>query len=480
MTVDASARPLGNGRAADGNGLRAVARRHGPFALLLVAAAVARLVAMAGYPSVLWFGDSGTYLRDALDPVPSVLRPSGYPLLLWALRPLHDLGAVAFAQHLFGLAIGVLLYLAAYRTARPAWPDRAVLPGLLGCLAAAVPLLDAYQIELEHIVLSDALFELLLVAAVVALLWRATPPWTLALVSGLLFGAAAVTRTVGLPLVAVALLVLLVRRAGWRPAGALAVAFAIVLGSYAAWYRAENGHWGLTDTGGLFLFGRVAAFADCDRIRPPADERVFCRDWTHDTPGMDAAFAAMWGVHAPFRTFSTGIADRKGNELAGDFAKRAVLAQPLDYLRTVAVDSVRGFAPHRTNRPTARTVAEYRFAARYERPVTAEKASERYGGATARPRVVEPFAGWIRDYQRLVFLRGPLLALILLAGLAGIVRRWRSPALLPLLTGAALIVLPAATADFDYRYLLPAVPMLCLAAVLAWIRKRDRPGTDRS
>ena len=33
-----------------------------------------------------------------------------------------------------------------------------------------------------------------------------------------------------------------------------------------------------------------------------------------------------------------------------------------------------------------------------------------------------------------------------------------------------MIVVPAATAEFDYRYVLPAVPFACLAAVMAFSR----------
>jgi hypothetical protein len=42
--------------------------------------------------------------------------------------------------------------------------------------------------------------------------------------------------------------------------------------------------------------------------------------------------------------------------------------------------------------------------------------------------------------------------------------------LLPWLVGAVLIVLPAMTAGFSYRYVLAAAPAACLAAGLAFTR----------
>ena len=65
--------------------------------------------------------------------------------------------------------------------------------------------------------------------------------------------------------------------------------------------------------------------------------------------------------------------------------------------------------------------------------------------------------------------------LILVAGLGGMVLAWRrfgGEALLPWTISLALIVIPAATAEFDYRYVLVAVPFACLAAALAF-----SPGT---
>lgn len=92
-------------------------------------------------------------------------------------------------------------------------------------------------------------------------------------------------------------------------------------------------------------------------------------------------------------------------------------------------------------------------------------------------RVVRPYAGWAHAYRRWIYLPGTLLGAMLLAAAAGIIpgRRPRRRALLPLLLSIALLVVPAATADFDYRYVLPAVPLAALAAGLAFI-PRHRTG----
>jgi hypothetical protein len=98
-----------------------------------------------------------------------------------------------------------------------------------------------------------------------------------------------------------------------------------------------------------------------------------------------------------------------------------------------------------------------------------------YAQGNPLTQVVSPFANIIRGYQRYVWLPGTGYGLILLAGLGGLVLAWRrfgGEALLPWTISLALIVIPAATAEFDYRYVLVAVPFACLAAAMAF-----SPGT---
>ena len=88
--------------------------------------------------------------------------------------------------------------------------------------------------------------------------------------------------------------------------------------------------------------------------------------------------------------------------------------------------------------------------------------------------MVKLFAIPIAGYERVFYTYGPLFGLIMLLGLGGVVRITRRPwrlrwqprvgSMLPWITGVTLLVFPIASADFDYRYLLPVLPFACLAA----------------
>jgi hypothetical protein len=112
---------------------------------------------MLGYPGALWFaGDSYVYLGAALRLRPDLSKTTGYSLFLRALEPLHSLTLVAGLQHLMGLGIAVMIYLLLRRAGGPPrWATAATLPVLL----------DGFEIEDEHMVMAEALFTFLVMAA---------------------------------------------------------------------------------------------------------------------------------------------------------------------------------------------------------------------------------------------------------------------------------------------------------------------------
>src|SRR5581483_215098 len=103
---------------------------------------------------------------------PSGEDPIGYQVLL--LKPVFAVGTLttlAAVQHLFGLGMAALSYALILHKGRlhpPGW--RAI------AAVATVPiLLDAYQWEIEHLVMSDALFQAMLVGALALLAWPERP-----------------------------------------------------------------------------------------------------------------------------------------------------------------------------------------------------------------------------------------------------------------------------------------------------------------
>ncbi|TNY38576.1 hypothetical protein [Thermomonospora catenispora] len=444
--------------------LREALRRHRVFLPLLLVAAGLRATAMLGYRWVMWFPDSYDYMASAVALEPGLIRPSGYPLLLRLLEPLHSLALIAVLQHLMGLGIAVLIYGALRR--------RFGAPGWAASLAAAPVLFDAFQIQLEHMVLSDTLFVFLVTAAAVVLLGEHTPR-NAALAGGLL-GLAALTRTVGMPLLVIGVGFLLVRRAGWRPVAALVGACALPIACYLQWYHSHHGRWEMTRSSGIFLYSRVMAFADCEKMQPPPEEAALC---VAAAPSeRKAAGSYVWGQFAPVRRIPGGAFNVEQNRVAGSFAKRAMLTQPGDYARTIAVDIARTFQWGHPVYPEEFTYGHYLFRGQDEVARPDEHhipILQAYDPGRVTTAVVEPYAGFLQVYQRHVYLRGTVLGAILAAGLAWAWigrRRGAGAALLPWTLSAVLIVVPPVTAQFDYRYALAAVPLACLAAGIAFCR----------
>ncbi|GAA2286225.1 hypothetical protein GCM10010149_35310 [Nonomuraea roseoviolacea subsp. roseoviolacea] len=502
------------------------ARRHGWFLGVLAVGAALRVLAMLGYRPVLWFPDSYTYIVTVFHPRPDLVRPAGYSAFLRLLEPFHSFAVVAAAQHLLGLATGVLVYVAA-RRAIPWWSGRRAVsrraatgragsrragagrpvPPWAAALAAAPVLLDAYQVELEHLLVSDTLFTFLLVTAVVLALGGRRR----AVAIGLLLAAATLTRTVGQPLIVV-VAVWFVLDGRLRRAAVMLAAALIPLAAYGAWFHGTYQRTGLVGANGAFLYARTMSFADCARMDPPADLRVLCdpRPPGRRPPSQEY----LWAADSPLVELP-GITFTKANDdLAARFATLAIRSQPLDYAASVLSELGRTFVWGRPVYPDQEIYGYYEFPAASPPPPGRWAAQlgvdlgRRYERGPIGTEVAEPYAGWMRAYQDAARLPGTVVLVILLAppvagavrvlrrrraadGAVQVLRRGRSagsaagplppgggprrlpPWALPWSVAVVLLVVPPAVAEFDYRYVLPAVPLACLAAAVC--ARSDQP-----
>jgi hypothetical protein len=457
----------------------ALVLRHKVFSVVLAGGALLRMIAMLGYRPASWFNDSFDYLHVAMAPYPHPIRPDGYSFLLFIFRPFQSFALVTGVQHLMGLTGAVMIYaLLRKRFRLPGW----------GAALATVPLLyDAYQIQLEHLILSDVMFEFLLITVVTILLWYGKSlTWKMGGVVGLLLAIATLTRTVGEPVLLAIVVYYLIQRFNWRVIVATLALCALPIGAYAGWFWAWYDKPGMTTSSGVFLYARVTEFADCNKMKPPVSEYPLCKDSRTSHTPLTFSQDAIWDRNSPFHRTSTQRFTDYQNQLAGDFAKRAILAQPLDYARVVAKDFFYTFKWRRTVFPDRATFQMYQFGAksaalpnwRMSRDKTAASEAQAYEHGNARTRIIDPWATVIRDYQKVVRLPGTLLGGILIVGLAGLVpmwRRWGGEAFLPWVTATGLLLVPPATAEFDYRYVLPTVPLACLAAAITFSREpRER------
>jgi hypothetical protein len=440
-----------------------------------------RIVTMLGFPPAIWFaGDSITYVNVAITHKPSLSRESGYSVFLILLKPLHSFALVTAIQHLMGLAIAVMIYALLRRHGLPRW----------GATLASLPvLLDAYQIQLEHEILPDILFAFLVAAAVTLVSWwsaQERPLWAGA-TAGALLGLAAACWPVGLPLLIVLLVILLIRRAGWRAVAATAAAGAIPLALYLAWFDRVHHSVAFNTASGVFLWSRTMTFANCAVIKPPADEQALCPN--KPVGQRETASLWIWEKRSPLAHMN-GRFTVSTNALAGNFAGRAILAQPLGYAKAVLDGFGLTFTWNRPPHPTKQMSERYQFSLathdwdHHSGPRATEIVlvqREYTGGHLAFTKAVKPFSQFMINYQRVMYLRGTMVGILLLLGLGAIARTWLAdgyrqrrerggPALLPWLMGLTVLLVPVMTADFSLRYVVLTLPVISLAAAFLFLR----------
>jgi hypothetical protein len=451
---------------------------HWQFGLVVAAAVVVRVVVVLGYPPILWFSDSYNYLYDAVTHIPDQARPNGYPFFLQLLLPLHSDDAIGLVQAAMGVAIGIAIYALLRHRGLP-WQGAA--------LPALPVLFDAYELHLEHMVTADPLFVFLVTLAVVMLCWSDRPSfWTIA-ACGLLIGYATLVRSVGEPLLVVALIGMLARRVGWLRLLTLAVTGIAPIGLYMVWFHGTYGQYALTDSSGSFLYSRVSTFAQCSKMNVPALTAFLCdptklKDrpvageyiWADNEALPYAQYHGRPEYYTPlYHAYGSDTSLRftaPVNALAKQFAVAAIESQPEDYARVVTGDVLHTFGWNRQPDPndyygngpnfrfvslhdmnlqipwyvtptqipgnptyqlhstTSQTWCDAKCQQNDSQSVVIMKAERDFAGpgqGFGFTKEIQPWARVVESYQRYVYLRGTILGLIVLIGAAGVLARWR-------------------------------------------------------
>jgi hypothetical protein len=441
-----------------------------PLAVLVAAGVALRVLLMVDYrPAVLSNADSARFLHFAhyagglFD---DHFGPSGYAAFLKVTRAIWDRFEATIAlQHLFGIAAALLLYAALRRAGVARWA--ALIPATVGLLSGDL-------VYLEHAPLSESPFVLLVAAGLYAavrgiereLRW---PGW-LALAGGLL-ALAALFRNVGIVLAPLAVVWAFAAAAGpWRArltsAATVAGAAALVLGAYVALAAIDDGTTGISDVSGWNAYGRAAPFADCDEFDTPKGTRFLCQSTPEsERPGslfylwFDGSPARARFGHPPI-----------GDDRLGQWGRRAILAQPLDYLRDVVRQLPRFVDPTAYHRryTGGGPFSIARRNAEAERLVAFDVRRDYDAGRLYVGGGVQRVAEW-QDTERLGGIVPALLVVLALLGPVLARGAARRVALLYAFAGGGLVVLPAATLTLIARYAVPPTPFVAAAAGIgAW------------
>ncbi|MDQ2812361.1 MAG: hypothetical protein M3Z75_10925 [Actinomycetota bacterium] len=481
-----------------------VVRRHWVLGLLLAAGLALRAATQISYQPALLFIDSKKYIfgTDVASTDWGSFDPLGYTLLV--LQPVlmvADLALVALLQHVLGMAMAIALYVLMLRRGVTRW---------LAALAVAPVLLDAYQLNAEQTIMPDVLFEALLVAGIVLLLWQPRPGLAFVIAGGLALGASAPVRQVGEALIAPALIYVLVATQGWRTrllnGAALIFCFALPVIGYMG-YSAVTLHYGfeLSNMGDAYLYGRAAHAADCATLKIPPDEQPLCPSVPVAAAlGVDGLVNSDYSPRVRYQPVNVRLGEMISTlPRQRQLAYSVIRQQPMLVAGDIARDSVKIFALTRNTDEGDTAISRWQFQTSYpyyplgithygENSATNLFAAAGGGGDA---RVNRTAATVLRDYQLDGgYTPGPVLLLALLAGTAGIFTsgrrrdRDRDPAsagarnmalacLLITASGVA-VLLGADLYEFSWRYQLPALITLPIAgavgatAVIRYVRAR--------
>jgi hypothetical protein len=449
--------------------------------LLLVGVALRLATMISWWPTTTALADSAAYAQFAdSNPFADPQHPAGYGLILASIGALtREVAATVVIQHLTAFASALFLFAATRRITGSAWP---------GLLPAAIVLLNPDGILLEHAIMAESWAVLATSAgmyAAVRAFDQPRPAWRWPLMAGLLLALSVTIRTAGLAVIPVVLLALVLAPArgtrGWRrwagPVAAAAGAAAVLVG-FAVANATFGQRLGIGPSPGWYLYARAAQFADCNEFTPPEGTEVLCEA----TPPAQRRGARyyVFDPNAPApRVFGTfpNQTDSTADELLGQWAERAVRAQPRDYLESVWENLRAYWVPslipvEAGDGEGLDPLLDFRvglgspFFAALEQHVESDMEQFYNDFTVDRDRgPLEVISSW----QQVGRFGGTMLSIATALALVGLVvgtRRDRLGVLVLGLGGLALIVTPALTGNYTGRYTVPmAGPMLAGAAI---------------
>jgi hypothetical protein len=468
----------------------------GLMAILVVGALVRALFMFAWSPAFMGWPDAKSYIDVSQTGLfDNPLRPAGYPIFLVVLNAIWtNIHFVIVVNHLLGLGTAVILYATVVRVGGPRW---------LGLVPAAIVALGGDQMFLEHSVLSETLFTFLTACGVYAAVRCVAPggrtlPWAAA--SGVALACATSVRVVGMAtIVIVCVWMLFGTRGELRRrllTGAVAAFGALaVLSSYWIAEYSTTGAVGMSRNGDYHLYGRVAPFADCSKFTPPRGTEMLCETTPRSQrPITDAYIFSYW--HSPaVRAFGSPFdATPEASAKVGDFARAAMIGQPLDYLTEVGAGMLRYVAPE------SDWLHGYGGGPGYQALVgknillnpnfqshAIDSLQQYYGWHESTYMKHAGLLAGLRHYERFTRLQGIVFVALALASFAGpLLSRGaeRRGAVLMWLVAWCLLTAPVASLEFSARTAVPAFGFLGASAALggfaaarAWRARRAARGT---
>jgi hypothetical protein len=436
---------------------------------------------LAVWPVGLGIDDSAPYATAAAHNLLSdVQAPGGYPALLAALGVLtRSVAAVVVVQHLLGIVAALVFFYAVKRATGSPWP--ALLP-------AAGLLLDSDQIYLEHSVMAEGFFAIVLALAMYCAVRVLEQPgsWAWALGAGVLIGTGGLIRSAASAVVVAVVAAILLTEAPIRQritAGALtALGTIAVLLVYALGNLGSNHKFSIGPDPGWHLYGMVAHYADCRDFRPPAGTQRLCQTTpVAQRPGLN------FYLYSPDSPAQQAFGYFGSDGKVGAFARDVVEHEPSEYLQNVALNLAAYFVPST-------------YPAAYGNPLGGQGLSPPLDWTRNNPnagRLAQVMAGfyapfhvrtrntlrrWLARWEDVFRFGATLLVICTVLTALGLLAGGSRP-LLVLFGGGALsfLLAPSLIGEYSGRYTVPLVaPMLSAAAIAFQTLWRQWRGARRS